>query len=66
MVICKQLQKAFQFMLGRDQCTLISLVLHEKEKKSNRGMQMITNCIVRMIREQSNALFYSLVLHIQY
>lgn len=65
MVICIQLQN-FQRQSGCDQCSLISAVLHEKQNRSKHCMQMTTNCIVRVIREQSLALFYSLVLHIQY
>lgn len=37
----------------------------QSSEKSDHCMQMITNFIVRIIREQSNALFYSLVLYIQ-
>lgn len=31
----------------------------EGEQENNRCMQMITNCIVRMISKQAKALFYS-------
>lgn len=65
MVICIQLQN-LQRQSGCDLCALISVVLHEKQKKSKHCMQMTTNCIAGMMREQSLALFYSLVLHIQY
>lgn len=44
--------------------SLASLALREVEgeQKNNRCMQMITNCIVRMISKQAKALFYSPVI----
>lgn len=39
--------------------TSLALCEVEGEQKNNRCMQMITNCIVRMISKQAKALFYS-------